>query len=262
MIEINATGDTTLHTKGKYCDDDILVKVPAPKLQDKLVSENGTYQADSGYDGLGSVTVEVEAEATMEDGFTVNFHDLDSNLIAKSMAKCGYYVGDLPNHVYDGWKGSDGKDFTSFPITADVPKTIIDLYAWVDTSTNDDRLYEAFEIDKAIYPYVVIGFSYSSGNPNYYVDIGFLKSYNIVTGNNRFYVTGKACDPAKDISGWNDEIASNSDLATQFVIDNKSSFEFTEVTDSVSSFQKGYKYHTNFDLSSWDSGQTQYRLDE
>ena len=29
MIVINATGDTTLHTAGKYCAEDILVKVPA-----------------------------------------------------------------------------------------------------------------------------------------------------------------------------------------------------------------------------------------
>ena len=29
MITINATGDTTLHTAGKYCAEDILVKAPA-----------------------------------------------------------------------------------------------------------------------------------------------------------------------------------------------------------------------------------------
>lgn len=29
MLTINATGDTTLHTAGKYCPEDILVKVPA-----------------------------------------------------------------------------------------------------------------------------------------------------------------------------------------------------------------------------------------
>lgn len=29
MITINATGDTTLHTAGKYCPEDILVKVPS-----------------------------------------------------------------------------------------------------------------------------------------------------------------------------------------------------------------------------------------
>lgn len=36
-----------------------LGKAVAPVLQDKTVTENGTYTADSGFDGLGSVTVEV-----------------------------------------------------------------------------------------------------------------------------------------------------------------------------------------------------------
>lgn len=31
----------------------------APKLQDKTITENGTYSADEGYDGLGTVTVNV-----------------------------------------------------------------------------------------------------------------------------------------------------------------------------------------------------------
>lgn len=30
-----------------------------PKLQDKTITENGTYSADDGYDGLGEVTVDV-----------------------------------------------------------------------------------------------------------------------------------------------------------------------------------------------------------
>lgn len=29
MIEIQATSDTTIHTAGKYCEEDILVKVPS-----------------------------------------------------------------------------------------------------------------------------------------------------------------------------------------------------------------------------------------
>lgn len=33
MIEIKATGDTTLKTKGKYCDDDILVRVSSGSSQ-------------------------------------------------------------------------------------------------------------------------------------------------------------------------------------------------------------------------------------
>ena len=28
-MEINATGDVTLHTAGKYCEEDILVRVPS-----------------------------------------------------------------------------------------------------------------------------------------------------------------------------------------------------------------------------------------
>ena len=42
----------------------------AAKLQDKTIKENGTYTADSGYDGLGTVTVDIEGGAvdhSMED---------------------------------------------------------------------------------------------------------------------------------------------------------------------------------------------------
>ena len=38
-----------------------------PKLQDKTITENGTYQADSDYDGLGSVTVEVSSGGSGSD---------------------------------------------------------------------------------------------------------------------------------------------------------------------------------------------------
>lgn len=35
MIEIKATGDTTLHTAGKYCEEDILVKVPHTEVSEE-----------------------------------------------------------------------------------------------------------------------------------------------------------------------------------------------------------------------------------
>ena len=66
MITIKATGDTTIYTAGKYCEEDILVQVPsaeqipaAPVLQNKTIETNGTYTADEGYDGLGEVVVNV-----------------------------------------------------------------------------------------------------------------------------------------------------------------------------------------------------------
>lgn len=40
-------------------DGEPIIGTFTPKLQNKTITENGTYQADSGYDGLGSVTVEV-----------------------------------------------------------------------------------------------------------------------------------------------------------------------------------------------------------
>jgi hypothetical protein len=39
MITINATGDTTLHTAGKYCPEDILVKIPPSAPATELVTE-------------------------------------------------------------------------------------------------------------------------------------------------------------------------------------------------------------------------------
>lgn len=48
MITINATGDTTLHTAGKYCTEDILVKVPAGGSSGGSVETcNVTITADS-----------------------------------------------------------------------------------------------------------------------------------------------------------------------------------------------------------------------
>ncbi len=38
-----------------------------PTLQNKVITENGTYTADSGFDGLGEVTVEVESSGGSSD---------------------------------------------------------------------------------------------------------------------------------------------------------------------------------------------------
>ena len=59
MIEINAIRDTILYTSKKYCEEDILVKIPKVKLQEKTVTENGDVIPDSDYDGLSKVSVNV-----------------------------------------------------------------------------------------------------------------------------------------------------------------------------------------------------------
>ena len=60
-----------LKTAGKRCKSDIVV-TPAfdneINLQDKTVTENGTYTADDGYDGLGTVSVNVpDREINLQD---------------------------------------------------------------------------------------------------------------------------------------------------------------------------------------------------
>ena len=48
-----------------------------PKLQDKTITENGTYQADSEFDGLGSVTVEVAGSGGSNGGFTTKLRRIN-----------------------------------------------------------------------------------------------------------------------------------------------------------------------------------------
>lgn len=63
-INITTQDGVTLDTAGKYCKTDISV---VPKLQDKIVSENGSVTPDTGYAGLGTVTVNVAADLSELD---------------------------------------------------------------------------------------------------------------------------------------------------------------------------------------------------
>lgn len=42
-------------------DGESIIGTFTPKLQNKVITENGTYSASNGYDGLGEVIVEVES---------------------------------------------------------------------------------------------------------------------------------------------------------------------------------------------------------
>ena len=63
MITINATGDTTIHTAGKYCPEDILVKIPPSAPATELVTETAAcsivgqcYASNAGSYGAYSIS--------------------------------------------------------------------------------------------------------------------------------------------------------------------------------------------------------------
>lgn len=69
----------------------------APSLQIARFSENGTYTADSGYDGFGTVTVAVEAEGSV-------IPEPYATYIAEAEA---VYTGDYANVIYAEGYGAD-----------------------------------------------------------------------------------------------------------------------------------------------------------
>ena len=79
MITIKATGDTTIRTAGKYCSEDILVKVPQsggatePVIGTLFAVNNGIHHAMNGVDAYSTVVVDVP----IPDGYIVPSGELE-----------------------------------------------------------------------------------------------------------------------------------------------------------------------------------------
>lgn len=67
MIKINATGDTTLHTKGKYCEDDILVKVPSGGSNGGFTTKLNKIQFNGDIDGQAIMFSNIPFETSLDD---------------------------------------------------------------------------------------------------------------------------------------------------------------------------------------------------
>ena len=132
-----------------------------PKLQDKTITENGTYQADSGYDGLGSVTVEVASGGSLEgleNGYDVMFYDENNDGLAFYSIKQGHTINP-PVYNCKAWQTADGQK-QEFPFT---PTEDVIFYANNDTLAS--QLYEFYDVDPATHPHILITHSTQSTSP-------------------------------------------------------------------------------------------------
>lgn len=68
------------------------------KLQDKVINENGTYQADSGFAGLGTVTVDVESN-TNSNEISIYFPGFLKNNVLNTRK---YGICEVQNIILEG----------------------------------------------------------------------------------------------------------------------------------------------------------------
>lgn len=117
---MDASGTKTLLTSGKYCEGDIAVQytrpaAPVPSLQNKTKSytpsetaQSETVTADSGYDGLGQVSVSVGAISSSYVGSGITRRS-SSDLTASGAtvtAPAGYYSSQASKSVATGTAGT------------------------------------------------------------------------------------------------------------------------------------------------------------
>lgn len=85
------TGKTDTMTVAEMSGEiDGITAESEPVLQDKEITENGTYTADSGYDGLGTVTVNVEGGSNVVRN--INVSNIYSSQGGNAVFSCTYNI--------------------------------------------------------------------------------------------------------------------------------------------------------------------------
>jgi len=250
--------EKTITENGEYTADtdyDGLGKVTVnvqPKLQEKSVTDNGEVTADEGYDGLSKVTVDVAGGSSVEGGFTVNFYDADKVLIESHSVELGVNVYTPVEYSVDFWIDSDGNYYT-FPLTCNEVGKVYDLYL-AEAPTCERIIYSHCGVNEEEYPYLVllIPSSYTALK----FDVTFWKDLPTYNGTRLLLASGSHCLRSELLHGGDDittaayDIVSMTSIVKSYSISltQTSSTNYTWVIEQSTEGAKGTMY-TNFDLS-------------
>ncbi len=192
----------------------------------------GGGSSDSGNSGSGT--------ATIENGYTINFYNTDNVLIESHSAKFGMYIDAPLSYEAESWENENGY-VNSFPLTVteDMGETVYNLFAQ-KAKTYAEQLYTTFNIDSAIYPYVMIR-QYEGGTNKGKCYIYFCKGFT---------------KTASDMFSLNEGIGTNlyatvTNANTQEVVGavcalvSEDGFEFVEKTGSNSTSYSWWYFNTD-----------------
>ena len=147
--------------------------IPTPNMKNEILSISG---------GGGT---------SIDGGYSVNFHDLDGNLIETHSAKYGNQIGNPLSYKPLLWNDAENnRVLLPLTVTEDMGTSVVDLYAGIGDSYAD-KLYKAFGKTKEEYPVVFIKqYLYNKSDSNYKsCAVYFAKSISFFSSDGRVTIT-------------------------------------------------------------------------
>jgi hypothetical protein len=178
--------------------------------------------------------------SSIENGFTVNFHDAENNLIQSTSAIYGYQVYAPVSHMVDHWEDENGK-LIQFPLTVNPNSQTNEINVYESGPGTCERLiYAHFGISKTDYGKLLV--SYNNGTVTVYFSNG---TWNTSSDKKKITLNGTALKATSIYSSSN----SASSITSAIL---KSSVNLSEVpsgsAENTSIYSGGRRLYTNFGL--------------
>lgn len=195
---------------------------------------------------------------SIDDGYTVNFYDVDHNLVQTTSTKYGYKT-DIPlSYLVDHWEDAEGS-VKIFPLTynADSGMDVLNVYE-SELVTCDVILYRHFGVDRDEYPLIALNLASNSNSGGssiaFFKDDQMTTSEDVVYGDKYLKFNSEVLQQLNSdfiIVDWTDNMSDN---ITNFI--NKVT-ELSLSSDTISCGRSYCLLYTNF-AHEWSKG----RLDQ